>query len=458
MFGGGAGHISDMIGRIKANRALLKKRRECSYHTARHPPHIFINYTIHATMERIFILVIVLLASNMSVFPQNLLLNGDFDETVPHEGDLLFYRKVFYASNWFIPTEGTTDIHTDYAICNNNSVFNMEPLLGLCVKTLSGGYAIGLHPILYSGYMEHITGTLAEPLIAGEIYEVSFHLKLYIFDSRYVAASKGIGFKFTTTPYVFGHFDSLGLKPWPYYDDLFKDRKVFADFEIDKYVTDTVWQKYSAVYKAKGGEKYITFGRFAYPDDRRIIRQVQLVRNVKNQKKVFRMLNKNNSLVVKQFAEPTRYFREDIPDNYYLLDRVSVVQIDKEVKNVEATGLVHRNDDKPMPSDPRDLKVFRIDPGVVGDLTFNLTPKLEPGEAMFVDYGKRHLVILINMDEKGSPARTIEYKYVRKARRLKGKVMRSYQKTLTPSEILSLQEKYHFENLQGQSNTILFAR
>jgi hypothetical protein len=27
MFGGGAGHIADMIGRIKANRALLKKRR-----------------------------------------------------------------------------------------------------------------------------------------------------------------------------------------------------------------------------------------------------------------------------------------------------------------------------------------------------------------------------------------------------------------------------------------------
>jgi hypothetical protein len=410
-------------------------------------------------MERIFILVIVLLASNMSVFTQNLLLNGDFDETVSHAGDLLLHRKVFYASKWFIPTEGTTDIHTDYTICNNNSVFNMEPLLGLCVKTLSGGYAIGFHPILYSGYMEHITGTLVEPLIAGEIYEVSFHLKLYIFDSRYVAASKGIGFKFTTTPYVFGHFDSLGVKPWPFYDDLFRDRKVFADFEIDKYVTDTVWQKYSAVYKAKGGEKHITFGRFAYPDDRRIIRQVQQVRNVKDQKKVLRMLNKNNSLVVKQFAEPTRYFRENIPDNYYLLDGISVVKIENEEQNVEVKELAHRNEDKPMPSDPRDLKVFRIDPGFVGDLTFNLTPKLEPGEAMFVDYGKRHLVILINIDEKGRPSRTIEYRYVRKAQRLKGKEMRSYQKRLTKQELQSLQQKYHFVNLASeQPNVIVFER
>jgi hypothetical protein len=410
-------------------------------------------------MERFFILVTILLASNMSAFTQNLILNGDLDETVPHKGDLSLYRKVFYARNWFAPTGGTVDIYRDHAICNNNSVFNIEPNLRFCVQTVSGGYAIGFYPILYNGYMEHITGMLSEPLVAGKSYEVSFYLKFYIFDNRYVAASKGIGFKFTTTPYVFGYFDSLGVKPRPYYDILFMDNKVFADFEIDEYITDTVWQKYSTVYKANGGEKYITFGRFAYPDDRRIIRQVQRFRNVKHRKKALRILEKNNSLVVKQFAEPTRYFREDIPDNYYLLDRVSVVQKDKEEKNIEVAGLVQRNGDKPMSNEIRDLKVFRIDPGFVGDLSFSLTPKLEPKEAMFLDYGKRHLVILINLDEEGSPARTIEYTYVRRARRLKGREMRSYQKQLSREEIDSLQQKFKFEILDsGQFNTTVFAR
>jgi hypothetical protein len=410
-------------------------------------------------MERIFILVIVLLTSTMSVFTQNLLLNGDFDETVPHEGDLQLYRKVFYARNWFAPTGGTVDIYRDHAICNNNSIFSIEPKLRFCVQTVSGDYAVGLCPISYNGYMEHITGTLTEPLVAGETYEVSFYLRLNVFDSRYIAASKGVGFKFTTTPYVFGHFDSLGVKPSPYYDNLFKDNKVFADFEIDEYITDTVWQKYSTVYKANGGEKYITFGRFAYPDDRRIIRQVQQFRNVKHRKKALRILEKNNSLVVKQFAEPTRYFREDSPENYYLLDRVSVVHKEEKKNENEVNGLEEGDEERSVSNVLKELRVFRIDPGFVGDLTFNLKPKLEPGEAMFVDYGKRHLVILINMDEKGSPARTIEYNYVRKARRLKGRVMRSYQKQLSSQEIKSLQKQYEFESIDGgQFNTIVFVR
>lgn len=395
----------------------------------------------------------------MSGFTQNLLLNGDFDETVPHEGDLRLYQKVFYAKNWFAPTGGSVDIYRDHAICNDNSVFNIEPKLRFCVQTVSGSYAVGFFPILYTGYMEHITGTLSEPLVAGETYEVSFYLKFFVFDSSYVAASKGIGFKFTTTPYVFGYFDSLGEKPLPFYDELFKDNKVFADFEIDEYVTDTMWQKYNALYQARGGEKYITFGRFAYPNDRRIIRQVQLFRNVKHRNRAIRILDKNKSLVVKQFAEPSQFFRVSTPENYYLLDRVSVVHKDREKEEIEANGLIGRNGDKTISNQPKDLKVFRIDPGFVGDLTFNLNPKLEPGDAMFMDYGKRHLVIIINMDEKGSPARTVEYSYVRKAQRLKGREMRSYQKQLSRQEIESLQQKYQFEVLEtGEFNTIVFAR
>lgn len=412
-----------------------------------------------AAMERIFILVIILLTYKMSGFAQNLLLNGDFDETIPHEGDLRLYQKVFYAKNWFAPTGGSVDLYRDHAICNDNSVFNIQPKLRFCVQTVSGDYAVGFVPILYDGSMEHITGTLSKPLVAGETYEVSFYLKFYIFDSSYVNASKGIGFKFTTTPYVFGYFDSLGAKPLPLYDELFKDNKVFADFEIDEYVTDTMWQKYSTLYQARGDEKYITFGRFAYPKDKRIIRQVQQFRNVKHRDRTYRILAKNKSLVVKQFAESTQFYRVSNPDIYYLLDRVSVLHKDEGEMNIEANGLVERNGDKTISNQAKDLKIFRIDPGFVGDLTFNLNPKLEPGEAMFVDYGKRHLVIVINMDDKGSPARTVEYTYVRKAQRLKGKEMRSYQKQLSRQEIESLQQKYQFEVLEsGSFNTIVFGQ
>jgi len=220
-----------------------------------------------------------------------------------------------------------------------------------------------------------------------------------------------------------------------------------------------VWKKFSALYQARGDEKYITFGRFAYPKDKRIIRQVQQFRNVKNRDRTYRILAKNKSLVVKQFAEPTQFYRLSTPDNYYLLDRVSVVHKVREKEEIEPNGLIAQDGDKAMSNQLKDLKVFRIDPGFEGDLTFNLNPKLEPGEAMFVDYGQRHLVIIINMDEKGSPSRTIDFTYVHKAQRLKGKQMRSYQKQLSLQEIESLQQKYQFEILEfGQFNTIVFGR
>ncbi|NJK93540.1 MAG: hypothetical protein HC905_00180 [Bacteroidales bacterium] len=103
--------------------------------------------------------------------------------------------------------------------------------------------------------MEHFTGTLSKPLHNGRKYLVSFYISYADSFSPYM--NKGIGCYFSKVKEPF--------KSWspPFYERLVDDTyKPHICSSPDSAIGDTAWVKISGVYIAKGGEKYITLGKF----------------------------------------------------------------------------------------------------------------------------------------------------------------------------------------------------
>lgn len=395
-------------------------------------------------MERIFILAMICFLFSSHCIAQNLLINGDFEETVPNNGNIRIYDKVFYAQNWFQPTDGSVDIYRDHGICSESNVMNMEGSLRFCVDAFSGNYCIGIRPISYAGYMEHITGKLIEPLVAGKKYKVSFYIKYY--KNTYLAASKGFGFKFSGSAYLFGLPDETDEKPLPFYQKILIHDKIYADFEIEEYLIDTNWREVSAIYEARGGEMYITFGRFAYHNDYRIIRQLNRFGPSRHYERTKRAIAKNRSLVIKSFNAPGILTRPESLLNYYLLDNVAIEEIvatDTATSLMPAAGIMEESSDI-----SKDIKKeFHIDPGFFGDLTFDLAPELAPKEAFFIDYGEKHIFIMINLDSTNKAPQEFKYTFIYPANRMKRKTLLMYEKKLTNAEIEELTGKYSFDLL-----------
>lgn len=278
-------------------------------------------------MVRFFILEIVILIFSWTVSrAQNLVINPDFEEVVPHKFDLRIYVDTFYARHWFESTDGSFDIFRDKKFCNDSLTFNVEPGMNFCVNVKSGKYCLGFVPLSYLGYMEHITGELAKPLEHGKKYKVSFYLKYTGNSTPYIP--NGIGYKFSEDSLLFKSKILFVKKPSPFYNYLFATEKIYADFCIDEYVTDSTWRKFESVYVAKGGERFITFGRFAYQNDKKIMKQFAKIRYNPSPEKFFKFINDNKSLVIKNITGKTIIEKSgEYDESYYFLDFVEVVEL-----------------------------------------------------------------------------------------------------------------------------------
>lgn len=152
---------------------------------------------------------------------QNLVLNPDFSEVVEHKGDLHIFLDTFYAKHWFPPTGGSVDIYRNRKLPRIAN-FNLDVHKPFETEVVYGDFCLGLLLLTFRGDLEHITGTLKQPLDSGKSYAVSFYIRLHPTTTPFI--SKGMGYKFSTDSIVFeGAKKGERGRASPFYDHLFEN-------------------------------------------------------------------------------------------------------------------------------------------------------------------------------------------------------------------------------------------
>jgi len=383
-------------------------------------------------MSRIVILVLTLFWIVVGG-AQNLILNGGFEVVKKSDGKPDFYLHNFYCEDWIEPTDCTTDIFRDSSACSDAFVKNIEYRLDNCISTKSGNYSIGFVALGFDGAMEHVTGKLKKPLQEGKVYKVSFYLK-YFGCTTYL--SKGIGYKFSKDSIVFDSDILFTHKLSPFYQDLFENRKIYADFEIKDYVTNKNWVKFSSTYIAKGGEKYLTFGQFSFRNDKKIMKQLSRLRHNATDEKLQDFIKSGKSEYLKYFKDLNVDRNCSVGENCYLLDEVEVVELGEDEESAfflnDCSFCV---DTDPMTIIPQKREV-EIGKNFVGDIRMELGIRLKPLEKYVLQYGKRQ-IIFINTEQRDA---SMVYEFRYPARKLRKKPIQFYVEKISLSEVQNLQK------------------
>jgi hypothetical protein len=189
----------------------------------------------------------------------------------------------------------------------------------------SGEHAVGLIFLAHAGQVEHISGTLSQPLVVGQKYVVTFFLRKE--KTKTPSLPLGIGYKFTTGKDVFPRvgLDEFG-KIDPYYQNLFGIQKICADGVVQDYIPDTNWVRLTGEYLATGGEKYITIGIFSNGKDHADIKIFNRVLNALPRQRD-KLTRRGGSSRLKNFFSRRADFDYEESD-YYFLDEVSVVPLE----------------------------------------------------------------------------------------------------------------------------------
>jgi len=197
-------------------------------------------------MKVYFTLLLYFFALN-NIIGQNLVPNGSFQDVFgcPDGGG-----QIFKAKTWKLPTIGTPDVYhmcyrkTDAASVPKNRYGFQKPRTG---HSYAGLFMLGTG--YESDYREYLHCFLTEPLEAGRKYEVEMHVALGENISRYAIDFFEIYFS----------KEQVYVDTKEAIDDVptFKLRKEGGGFLDSK-----EWTVLRRVYKAKGGEKFITIGNF----------------------------------------------------------------------------------------------------------------------------------------------------------------------------------------------------
>ncbi len=369
---------------------------------------------------------------------QNLLFNGGFEDVKTYDWEARRNRDTFYAKHWYETTNATVDIIRNSDACNDAYTKSIEPSIDFCTKTKSGNYCIGIGPLNLMGYMEHISGRLKDSLSEGERYLVTIYIKKQ--STRTPLIPKGIGIKFHKDSVLFSgqKKDIDNNKVWAHYDNLFEREKIFSDFEINEYVLDTNWVEYEFIYSARGGERYLTIGRFAYDNDESVMKQFRRLRDAPWEDKILRFIRSDKSKTLKRFFDKKATFDNE-SSSYYFIDQVKVVPMDSSKPLTDKVLMEEDNipretnnyvDLDPTTTIPSEQEIV-IDKGFVGDMKMEFGVRLKPMEKYVLEYGKKCKIIIINTgtnDEYDEMKYLLEYP----ARKLR--------KNMTFGEVLLWQE------------------
>jgi hypothetical protein len=369
-------------------------------------------------MGRFFLLVVLCTPCLVQVCTaQNLVLNPSFETTIFKTNMKNTAKKdTFYALNWFTPTDGSVDIYRDIKVCDDKHIFNKEPLGRFCLPVHSGNYCAGL--ILMeseNGAVEHITATLAQPLVAGQAYKVSYYLR---FGATH--ASAGFAYKFSTDSIVFKSKDYHIHGLTPMYNSLFETNPITADFELLYPFTDTTWRKVESLYIAKGGEKFITFGKFCSGNHIALLKEFNYgIKHVAAVNKK-RNLKQFNLSIFNEFAPEAESICKESGDiNYYFIDDVSVAAITPDEQKL---SFLHCNgciDSDPLTTHIPDKAIMKIDRGFEGDLSIEIHASLRYMEKLVITLDSNKKLIIANLNNKSPDEfQTLVYSFKYKAHKL----------------------------------------
>jgi len=260
-------------------------------------------------MRKVFSFIGIALAISSSA--QNLVVNPFF---IPSK-DSKTEAQLYLAKGFSNPNRGTTDLYSRTA--SSHAVGIPENFVGTQEIVGSDHYAgiISYYDDLtlaeggnglktgYGRYSEYLQVELREPLAAGSKYTVSFDASL----SENSGFASTLGFYFSNTKLNEANNQSL-----PY----------TAQFQTQEVITDTEkWVPVSTTYTAKGGERFITVGRF---NDK-----VKLVAkpNQENNRRAYYYLS---NVVVSKIEEsskenePTTVISTDLPTVYFATNSYTI--------------------------------------------------------------------------------------------------------------------------------------
>lgn len=197
------------------------------------------------------VLVLLLLFINPVMRSQNLVPNPGFEdhETCPKNYIVRYVKELI--PGWTLPTRGTPDYFNS---CTNLQVGVPQNFMGYCLPKDGQAYA-GLillldpdnHSRKKTDYREYLQAQLKMPLKKDGIYRVRFYYALAPYSTfainrlGAVLSVKKIRRRFSTRV--------LGYKP-----------QIVMDTTL--VIETQQWHSAETIFKARGGEKYITIGNF----------------------------------------------------------------------------------------------------------------------------------------------------------------------------------------------------
>ncbi len=186
------------------------------------------------------------LITSMSSFAQNLVPNPSFEQVNCPTGYTGFPAQVeTFMHNWYSATCASPDPMTN---CSSNANTSVPDVWFGNQTARTGTNYMGLG--FYGSWYEYIGVKLTQPLISGEVYQVSFYVSMAE-QVRYAADALGIYFS-TSEIRCYSGFSGPVLTHVP--------QVVQA---AGLFLTDSVgWTAISGTYTALGGEEYIVIGYF----------------------------------------------------------------------------------------------------------------------------------------------------------------------------------------------------
>lgn len=291
-------------------------------------------------------ILILLILFNVDIKSQNLVLNPSFEEYSTRQLYPMYDRKDFFANHWshiFLGTFSTVDFYSRDSL-DTLSIFNVPENFFGNHPSMSGDSYIGMIVWGPNQLLEHITGSLKEPLVKGKRYQISLYVR---------HAGQKSAIKLSKLEVLFSSKSDHGALPEKFvfnddeilYHNLFSNLKPTADavLPIPKGEDSiTGWQRITSFYTASGGEEFITLGLFYQGDSissrlNRIAHKYQ--KSFPKKKKRQRFLKNIEQEGVDFISfnadyEVSEWFSDDgIPSSqrdfaYYFIDMVSVVEVE----------------------------------------------------------------------------------------------------------------------------------
>ena len=203
-------------------------------------------------MKKLFLLFVgVIIICSYTFAQNNLVINGDFETKTSCNISL---GDIQIASSWTTPSRGTSDYFNNCA--GGNIVTIPLNICGFQNAHSGNGYAgcgtYGFNQSTSNG-REYIQGKINQQLGQNSFYYFDMFVSLadITLPYNYIVATNKFGIYFTKNIFFDSTFFNLPYTP-----------QILADTSI--FYSDTLnWMKISGVYKASGGEQYLTIGNFS---------------------------------------------------------------------------------------------------------------------------------------------------------------------------------------------------